>query len=301
MSVCCAGCLLLAFASVAQSPASPPVKTLSFREFSDWHFAYNSALRAFWRGDLEIASLRFRSAIAIARPAAESDPRPLARTYTDFALVLLQQGRARDAEPLAEWALKVREERFGKDSLQASSTVHVLALLASAQTQFARSEALLGRALAIWEKELGPDHPRTALGLLDLATLYSLQRKYQSAEVLFRRILEIPQESLSNNHAFRAISLIGLGSLYVNQGEFAKAESTDRELVAMLGRMGATTYGSIASPLADYLGQLRRLGQSNEAETLEAAARAARTGQNAPSLRLDDRVRGPFRPRRRST
>jgi tetratricopeptide (TPR) repeat protein len=274
---------------------------MSFREFSDWHYAYSSAMRALWRGELEIASLRFRRAIDIARPAAESDPRPLARTYSDFALVLLQQGRAIDAEPLAEWALKVREQQFGKDSVQVASTVHVLALLASAQGHLTRAEMLLGRALAIWEKQLGPDHPETALGLLDLATLYSLQRKYQHAELLFRRVLEIPHDHLSANHAFRAIGLIGLGSLYVNQGELAKAESTDKELVAMMDRMSTATYSTIASSLDGYLGQLRKAGWTNEAEMLDEAARAARTSPNARGYRPDSPLQGSLRPRRRST
>ena len=143
---------------------------IPLREFGDWYFAYCGGQRALGRGDLDTASRRYREAIKIAWPSATSDPRPLARTYTDFALVLLLQGRPGEAEPLAEWALKVREERFGKQSQQVAATLHVLAQLASAEMQYARAETLLTRAVAIWEQSLGSDHPQMVIGLSDLAT-----------------------------------------------------------------------------------------------------------------------------------
>jgi tetratricopeptide (TPR) repeat protein len=211
------------------------------------------------------------------------------------------QGKPREAEPLAEWALTVREQWFGRDSLQAALTLHILAQIASAQLRYARAEGCLERAIAVWQDKLGADNPQVALGLNDLATVYSLQRKFDRAEATFRRVLKMSSRSLSADHPDRAISLIGLGSLYVAQGEYAKADSMDQELLAMLEVMPPQDYAYIAGALQPYLARLRQAGRSAQAATIEEAAQASRSGenQNPNTFRSGDmrRPRGRGRPR----
>jgi tetratricopeptide (TPR) repeat protein len=285
--------LVLGGAATALGAGKAAEPTLSFSDFSDWFFANSSGLRALEQGNLQAASHRFRNAIEIALPVASNDPRPLARTYSDFALVLLQQGRANEAEPLALWALKVREKWFGKDSRQAATTLHVLALLASAQMQYARSEDLLSRALLIREKTLGPDDPQTAVVLNDLATLCSLRHKYDKAESLFRRVVAIPSDYLATTHPDRAIALIGLSSVYSAQGETSKAEATEQQLIDLVAHMPLPGYVSISPSLRQYLTQLRRLGRNPAAERLEESIRTRPPPETAERLP----PRGPHRAR----
>lgn len=295
------GLFLVVLATGALEPGRAAGAEIPFREFSDWYYVYCSGQRALGQGDLDTAARRYREAIKIAWPSATSDPRPLARTYSDFALVLLLQGRLADAEPLAEWALKVREERFGKQSQQVATTLHVLAQIASAQMQYARAEALLTRATAIWQRELGADHPQMVIGLSDLATLYSLDRKYPEAERLFQRVLNMPGTALPLNDPYRAIGLIGLASTYTARGEFERAESTQFRLLAQMDRMPPAIYSDIAPSLDVYLTQLRRLGRTHEAEALESSARAARAGKNLVRPLPGEPRRPTARPRPRST
>src|SRR3954454_11615791 len=154
-----AGCLLVALATAALGPGPAAAQTMTAERFQDWLHYNNFGRKALDRGDLEAASKCFRMAIDFARPAVASDPQPLARSYTDLSLVLVKQGRADEAEPMAEWALKVRERRFGNESVPAAQTLHVLALIASAQQRYPRAEALLVRSLEIWEKQLAPPDP----------------------------------------------------------------------------------------------------------------------------------------------
>jgi tetratricopeptide (TPR) repeat protein len=295
-----ASLLLLALATAVPGPpsSSAAARSLSFRDFSDWNFANTAGQRALGRGNLDIAARRFHTAIAIARPVASSDPRLLARSYNDLALVLVLQGRAGEAEPLAQWALTVREQWFGKDSVQAAVTLHILAQITSSTLQYSRAEAYLVRAIAIWQDKVGADDPQVAIGLNDLATVYSLQRKYDWAESTFRRVLKISTRHLPADHPDRAISLIGLGSLYVAQGEFAKADSVDQELLAMFEMMFPQDYSYVAGILQTYLARLRRLGRTAQAATIEEAAQAVRTGENRNSVRLRDlrRSTGHGRP-----
>jgi tetratricopeptide (TPR) repeat protein len=290
-----AGFLAAALATVAVVPGQAAAQGASFLEFSDWNFVQESGQRALRWGDVEKAASRFRSAIEVARRLAASDPRPLARTYTDYALVLVIQGRAEEADPLAQWALDVREARFGKDSVQVATTLHVLTLIASAQLQFSRAEALVTRALAIWQKRLGPEHPLVFVGQNDLATLYLHQRKYSQAEAVFRQVLESPASRFPD----RAISLIGLASIYLAQGQLERVESTDQELLVVVRNLWPQDYPAVALSLEQYLAQLRKLGRSAQAQALEDAASRARSGESIahPNLRDIPRAAPPVRDR----
>jgi tetratricopeptide (TPR) repeat protein len=296
-----AGLLAAALATAAVGANQAGAQGISFVEFSDWNFLNEGGQRALRRGDVETAATRFRDAIDEARRLAARDPRPLARSYTDYGVVLVLQGRAQEADPLVQWALTVREERFGKDSVQVATTLHVLTLIASAQMQYSRAEGLLTRALAIWETELGPDHPLITVGQNDLATLYLHQRKYSQAETIFRQVLESPSSRLHD----RAICLIGLASLYLAQGKLERVESTEQELLVVLRRTTPSTYPAIAPSLEQYLAQLRKEGRSAQAQALEKATRRARWGSGSGERAVNPQLRTippPAPPlRRRST
>jgi tetratricopeptide (TPR) repeat protein len=292
-----AGPLVVALTTLLTMPAVAVAPRISFEDFSNWNFANESGQRALRQGDLRAATKRFRNAIEIAYRVAATDPGPLARSYTDYALLLLLQGRAKDAEPLARWALTVREQRFGKESTQVATTLHVLALLASEQSEYLRAEALLIRAIENWQKQLGPGHPLIAVGLNDLATLYSLQRKYDEAEPIFKKVLESPGADPSD----RTISLVGLAALYVARGQFDRAESCDQQLAGQLERMPAMTYRTIAPTLEQYLAQLRKSGRTAQVEALEEAIRTARSGEPVGNPRQRGMQGPPLRIKRRST
>src|SRR4051794_9394321 len=201
-------CLCLVLAIVAVGPERAVAQQMTPERFQDWFYYDNIGRKALERGDLESASRSFRMSIDLARPVVARDPQPLARSYTDLALVLVKQGRAKEAEPLAEWALTVRERRFGKDSLPVALTLHVLALTASEQHQYARAESLLSRSLEIREKLFGPNDPQLIACLNDLGVLYQLQHKLTQAGPLFDRVLAMSPRDLPPNHPDRAVSLI---------------------------------------------------------------------------------------------
>src|SRR4051812_47550654 len=93
------GCLLLTLAVTAQGTVAgasargggastlwnrATLAAMSIEDFSNWHLANTAGQVALGQGNLDAADHRFRNAIDIARPAAARDPRPLARTYTDY-------------------------------------------------------------------------------------------------------------------------------------------------------------------------------------------------------------------------
>src|SRR4051794_6430559 len=85
-------CLCLVLATLAAGPGRALAQVMTAERFQDWYHYNNFGRSALERGDLEKAAKCFRMAIDFARPAVASDPQPLARTYTDLAMVLVKQG-----------------------------------------------------------------------------------------------------------------------------------------------------------------------------------------------------------------
>src|ERR1051326_9171893 len=75
---------------------------------------------------------------------------------------LYQQGKSRDALPLARQALAIREQTLGASHPGITGSLNNLAVVYDDLGKYAQSLPLYERALAIREKALGPDHPDLA-------------------------------------------------------------------------------------------------------------------------------------------
>jgi tetratricopeptide (TPR) repeat protein len=179
---------LLALLATAGRAAAEDIPPSVMR---DWQFYNNTGWVYLNRGKLQDAEARFRTAIERIRPYSKEDQRLLARSYSDYARVLFHQGRHDQAEPLAKWALSVREAHPGVKPEAVYDNLYVLASIYHAQKRYAEAEPLLRRALAIQTKELGADHVSTAVTLDDLAGILAPQGKHDEAEKDYRRALSL--------------------------------------------------------------------------------------------------------------
>jgi tetratricopeptide (TPR) repeat protein len=158
---------------------------------TDWMGHQEEAAKYFDKGNYARAEERLNQAIKDIRPYFPETRRLMAKSYSDLARVLYFQKRYAQAEPLAQWALSVRESDKGSPSDSVFDCLYTLALIRSAQQHHAEAEPLLERALAIQEKELGRDHVNTALILDQLAIVYREQGKLADAERLYVRAIAI--------------------------------------------------------------------------------------------------------------
>src|SRR3954447_7637906 len=92
-------------------PVAAGAEEIPIRILQDWQYFNNTAWAYLNNGDYAKAEQRFKMAIEVIGPFQTSDQRLLARSYADLARVLYHQGRYADAEPLAKWALSVRESQ----------------------------------------------------------------------------------------------------------------------------------------------------------------------------------------------
>ena len=161
------------------------------RALSDWIAHQQEASKCFQNGDLAGAEERLKLAIKDIRPYLPETRRIMARNYCELAHVLYCQQRFDEAEPLARWALSVREsDKYGKPE-SVFQCVYTLAMIEAAQKHHVEAERLFKRSLALQEENLGRDHINIDLTLNQLATVYVEQAKYADAEPLYLRSIAI--------------------------------------------------------------------------------------------------------------
>ena len=124
----------------------------------------------------------------------------MARTYCDLAKALYFQKRYAAAEPLAKWALAVRDADNKASSDAVYQCLFTLASIQCEEKHYSDAEPLLDRALAIQEKELPPGHVNTLYTLDRLATVYREQGKYKDAEPVYLCAIAILERRMPNEN-----------------------------------------------------------------------------------------------------
>ncbi len=113
--------------------------------FSDWAFYNDAAWKCLNRGDYVLAEERFDLAIKAVRPYFPDSRRLLARSYCDLARTLYHEERYAEAEPLAKWALAVREADSKTTPEVLFQCTYTLGVIHAAQGHYRDAEALLKR------------------------------------------------------------------------------------------------------------------------------------------------------------
>lgn len=134
--------------------------------------------------------------------------------------------------------------------------------------------ALQTEALAIRERILGPNHPDVAATLNNLAALYAARDQYAAAEPLLVRALTIREQTLGADAPLTAQSMSNLALLYAAEGRYADAEPLHQRAVAVFE--AGSEPAALATALENYAAMLADMGRGEEAERLDAKARALR-------------------------
>ena len=108
-------------------------------------------------------------------------------SLADLAMLLHEQGKLGEAEPLYRRALEGRQAKLGADHPDTLSSLFNLALLLAQQGKLGEAEQLYRRALEGRQAKLGADHPDTLTSLNNVANLLMEQGKHADAGNLFPR------------------------------------------------------------------------------------------------------------------
>jgi hypothetical protein len=204
----------------------------------------------------------------------------------NLAILLKNQGKLAEAEPLYREALAGRRRTLGGDHHNTLTSMHNLASLLIMQGKLGEAEPLCREALAGRRRTLGDQHPSTLGFINTLANLLNAQGKQGEAEPLYREALAGRRRALGDEHPDTLGSINNLAEHLRNQGKLDEAEPLSREALAgrksTLGDEHPDTLGSINN-LANLL---CAQGKHGEAEPLylEALAGKRRTlGDEHPS------------------
>jgi tetratricopeptide (TPR) repeat protein len=179
--------------------------------------------------------------------------------------VLVRQGRAREALPLLERALAIREATIGADHVETGTSHNNLAsaLIEVGELDAARTH--LERTLVIYRAALGERHPDLGIALSNLGEIALRQRRWAVAAERCREALAIEAANLPEDHPDLAWDLTCEGEALLGLGRRREATAALERAVALRAGTGAA---------------------SDRARSQFALARALTGGRRAPARAL---------------
>jgi CHAT domain-containing protein/Tfp pilus assembly protein PilF len=229
------------------------------------------------------AAGRYEIRLLETRPATEQD-RALqeARLLEGEFQRLLRANKHRDALPLAERALELREKVLPPEHPDVVAALTSLARLYHDLGYYEKAEPLYRRAIAIREKTVGKKNRAFAATLNDLARLYADQNKYAEALPLYQQTLTIWEELFGPEHAGVATLLNNLANLSRDTGDYDKAEQLHRRALAIREKIDPS-HLDVALSLNNLANLYRAQGKYAEAEPLHRRALEIREKKFPPN------------------
>jgi eukaryotic-like serine/threonine-protein kinase len=203
---------------------------------------------------------------------------PLLRADTDSRLVnvLYKHQKFAEARPVAEEAVRLRQEALGPRHADTATSLDDLGAILMANGDAVAAEARMREALAIRRDVLGPDDPQLSTSLNNVG--FALQEKgdVQQAQAMFLESLAIDKRRLGNDHPEVAIKLVNLARLNNDLHRPEAAEPFAREAVAIRRKVLGNDHPALANAL-DQLASAVEVRQPDEEEPLRREALAILT------------------------
>ena len=175
-------------------------------------------------------------------PPQESAELQEARTLSESAVKLFNQGKYDEAMPLAKRALQLREKMLPRNDPQISNSLTNLGEIYIAQKDYKPAKEIFQRLLQIQIELFGAEDPNLSYSLDRLAVLYFVAGDYDETETAYKRSLTLREKALGDKDPLVAQSWFALGEFYRFRRQLNPAlESYKRALTIYGGKGGATT------------------------------------------------------------
>jgi len=190
---------------------------------AEWRLLYDQSAAWLRRGELAQAEKFSREALR----EAEAPPglsRATELSLLRLAHVLRLRGKAEEAVPLADRAVRLATRIHGPGSPNVGIAVQTQAELQSSLKRYAAAEKLHQRALAIFLEVYGENHFVTAVSLHNIGAMLYAQDQNKEAEKYLRRALAIKEKVLKPGHLSVAHTLDQLAAVLDAEGRQIEAE-----------------------------------------------------------------------------
>jgi tetratricopeptide (TPR) repeat protein len=146
--------------------------------------------------------------------------------------VLLEQGRASDAEPLCRRLLESYRRLSGDEDPDTLYAMYTLALALSDQGRVDDAESLAHETLELRSRTLGGEDPDTLESMTQVARLLLNRGELSESENLYRQVLEARRRALGGEHESTLTALADLANALLAQGKQAEAGDLYRNRAA---------------------------------------------------------------------
>jgi CHAT domain-containing protein/tetratricopeptide (TPR) repeat protein len=259
---------------------------------------------------------------ALSARAANSDPRPLARTLELQSLVMMRTGRYREARKPLEAAVAIRraqpdhpdmaatralegdllwfegrpapardayhdclsiaEARLGPNYPGVAHCSRRLGLMLVSLGDISEALALFERAARIAEASLGSAHPLFAGYLNDLAEAHRTVMNFRQARELYERALLLKERQLGPDHDSVATTVYNLALVSSDLGDLSEARRHFTRAMAIWQARLGADHPFVALAKASLAQTLLKHGQDTEAAALQREALAMRERSLGP-------------------
>jgi tetratricopeptide (TPR) repeat protein len=192
---------------------------------------------------------------------------------------VVKMANCQKAEVLYQKALASRERVPGAEPASLLGTLSGLESALRCQNKREAADGVAARNSAINGKLPGPPDLDRANQLNQEANALARAGKYSEAEPLFREAMQTYQKAFGAEHVAVAKVAVSLGLLCSKQEKYAEAEPLFQRAIPVLQHAG-NEQAVLVFALVKYADLLRKTNRMNEAEKLEAQAKAIRAGQN---------------------
>ena len=226
-------------------------------------------------GVFEEAERQLRAALDLESRSARN-PLALADTNARLVNVLYKRQKYVEAVPVAEAAVKLRQEALGPRHADTATSLDDLGAILLQNGEVAGAEAKMREALAIRREVLGPDDPQLSTSLNNVGFVLQEKGDVDQAQAMFLESLAIDRRRLGNDHPEVAIKLVNLARLNNNRNNKEAAEPFAREAVAIRRKVLGNEHPGLVNAL-DQLSSAVELREPAEAERLSREALAIST------------------------
>jgi eukaryotic-like serine/threonine-protein kinase len=193
-------------------------------------------------GDLQGAESPLNEALQAAQNTLGADSQEAGRAIYWLGRLRYQQDRIAEARSLFERSLQIFESTQAP-AIDVSALLDDLALVYTAEKQWALARQTYERALAIDRQILGDDHPRLGMHIGNLALVVQNLGDLKQAEALYRDAIRRKERAYGAASAQTAAPQTNLGMLLQREGRLDEAEPLLRSAVdSTLAKWGPDHY-----------------------------------------------------------
>ncbi len=186
----------------------------------------------------------------------------------NLALLLCEQGKLGEAEPLTREAVKGYRFTLGEAHPYTLTSTNNLGLLLYDQGKLDEAEQLTREALELSRLEMGDDNPITLALIRSLGPLLHAQGKLDEAEPLLLETLEGDRSTLGDEHRLTLSSIGNMSMLLHDQGKIDKAEPLCREALEGYRKTLGDEHPHTLATINNLAFLLQNQGHFDEAEQL---------------------------------